>query len=303
MAVESTASLDQKTSGEGFMKHEDIVAALRESGIQEGDIVFVHSRLFTLGLLEGVSQASEIPVVYRRAFQEVLGKSGTIVVPTYTTSFGRYGKPFVFEESPSEMGLFSETIRESPGARRSLHPIYSVAALGAQAAELIEDHPRWNVGYNTVWDRLHQREAKVLAMGLPLRQCMSFIHHIEYLACVPYLYHKLLDGKVIAGGRELVQEKFVMVVRYLEFDVRWDLTNLETDMKSAGLLCRAPLGKAWVSVARMRDVFDVCMHGLRRDPYYLLKQPPRFVPGHIPCDGPSILQEEGPPQGYYEITE
>ena len=281
----------------------DIASALRQVGLQPGDIAFVHSRLFTVGLLADAPRPSEIPGIYLKAFQSVLGDSGTIVVPTYTTSFGRYGKPFVLEESPSEMGLFSETVRKSPGARRSLHPIYSVAALGRQAAELTEDHPRWNVGYDTVWDRMHRRGTKVLALGLPLRQCMSFIHHVEYLACVPYLYHKLLDGEVFVGGQSLAQNRFMMVVRYLEFDVMWDLAALETDLQSAGLLARVPLGNAWVSAVRMDDVFRICMQGLRRDPYYLLKQSPQFVPGRIPFDGPSILQEAGPPQGYYDITE
>lgn len=281
----------------------EIASALRQVGLRTGEIAFVHSRLFTVGLLAGVAEPSEIAGVYLKAFQEVLGDSGTIVVPTYTTSFGRYGKPFDLERSPSEMGLFSETVRKSSGARRSLHPIYSVAALGAQAAELAENHPRWNVGYDTVWDRMHQRGTKVLAVGLPLRQCMSFIHHVEVLACVPYLYHKLLEGKVVVGGQPLTQERFLMVVRYLEFDVGWDLTRLETDLQSAGLLARVPLGNAWVSAVSMPDVFRVCMQGLKRDPYYLLKHPPRFVQGRIPWDGPSIRQEAGPPKGYYDIKE
>jgi hypothetical protein len=105
------------------------------------------------------------------------------------------------------------------------------------------------------------------------------------------------------GGQRLTAAPFVMVVRYLEFDVNWDLTRLETDLQSMGLLHRTPLGKAWISTVQMQEVFELCMKELRKDPYYLLKRPPRFIPGRIPCDGPSILQEEGQPQGYYEIVE
>lgn len=288
---------------ESLVRYGEIVKALRESGIQEGDTLFVHSRLFSIGLLGDVPGPSEIPGAYLRAFREVLGESGTIVVPTYTTSFGRHGKPFIFEESPSEMGLFSETVRTSPSAQRSLHPIYSVAALGARAGELTKDHPPWNVGFDTIWDRIYQRGGKVVGVGLPLRQCLSFIHHVEYLACVPYLYHKLLEGEVIVGGQPRVKERFIMVVRYLDFDVMWDLSRLEKDLQSLGLLLRASLGSSWVSVVCMRDVFDVCMKKLRRDPYYLLKKPPLFVPGQIPTDGPSARKETVPPAGYFEILE
>ena len=96
----------------------EIAATLRDVGVRAGDLVMVHSRLFSIGLVHGVG-VSEIPHVYLRAFREALGERGTLVVPTFTTSFGRYGTPFIYEDSPSEMGIFSETVRRTPGSRGS----------------------------------------------------------------------------------------------------------------------------------------------------------------------------------------
>lgn len=279
----------------------DIVSALREAGVNSGDTLMVHSRLFTVGLIRGVAGVSEIPAIYLQAFQTVIGERGTIVVPTYTTSFGRFGKPFVYEESPSEMGMFSEHVRTSRGSCRTLHPIQSLTALGARAETLTKNHPRWNVGYDTIWDRMLQDGAKIVTLGLPPRQCMSLVHHIEFLACVPYLYHKVLRGEVYVGGRR-IHDDFVIAVRYLNYGISWDLSRLESDLFERSAISQIPLGADHVRVVPMEAVFKACMRGLRRDFYYLLKRTPSFVEGEIPCDGTTRRQEEFLPD-YFEICD
>lgn len=266
------------------VEFDELVTALRTVGVKRGDLVNVHSRLFSIGLLRGVESASGIPAVYLRAFREVLGHEGTIVVPTFTTSFGRFGKPFVYEESPSEMGVFSETVRQTPGSLRTLHPIQSLTALGAQADALATNHPRWNVGHDTIWDRMFRRGAKVVTVGIPFRQGLSFVHHVEFLACVPYLYHKILRGEVYAGGMR-IDHDFFMAVRYLQYHFYYDLSRLEADLEAVSASTRVPLGEDWVQMVPMEAVFEICVNGLRQDPYYLLQNPPVFEEGVIPCDG------------------
>lgn len=288
------------TSKVSFMvDFNQIVNTLGQAGIEKGDSLIVHSRLFTIGLVHGVTSVSEIPGLYLEAFQTAVGDRGTIVVPTYTTSFGRFGKPFVFEKSPSEMGAFSEYVRKSKGSRRTLHPIQSLAAIGAKAEVLTKDHPRWNVGYDTIWDRLLKHRGKVVTLGIPPRQCMSLVHHLEFLACVPYLYHKILRGEVYAGGVR-IQEDFLIAVRYLNFGISWDLSRLESDLSAMSAIRRVALGEDWVWVVSMDDVFEACMRGLRNDSYYLLQKAPCFIEGQIPCDGTTSRREESIPN-YFEI--
>jgi len=280
--------------------YRDIVEALGAVGVERGEIVLVHSRLFTIGLVREASSPSETPPLYLRAFREVLGDAGTLVVPTYTTSFGRTGTPFVHETSPSEMGAFSECVRTTPGSRRTLHPIQSLAALGAAAEALTRDHPRWNVGHDTMWDRLLRRGARVVTLGVPFRQCLSFVHHAEFLACVPYLYHKVLRGEIYAGGARVAQD-FCIAVRYLRRNIAYDLSRVDADVRAVSAVRETPLGADWVQSLLLPRVFEICMEGLRRDPYYLLRQPPSFVDGEIPCDGITSGREE-PVPSYYQVA-
>lgn len=272
----------------------EIVRAIRKAGIKSGDIINVHSRLFAIGAVKGVRSAAEIPNVYLRAFQEVIEANGTIVVPTYTTSFARFGTPFVLESSPSEMGAFSEHVRRATGSCRTLHPVQSLTALGAKADVLTEEHPRWNVGHDTIWDRMHQRGGKFVGLGIPPKRGMSFMHQVEFLACVPYLYHKILRGPVRVNG-ERVNYFFLMAVRYLNYNIAYDLSHLESDLAAAGAIEQISLGGSWIWVVSLEAALEVGMRGLRHDPYYLLRNAPSFVEGEIPWDGTTIDREGTPP--------
>lgn len=272
----------------------DIVSALRKAKLRSGDVVNVHSRLFAIGSVSNVP-VSEIPKAYLRAFREVIGDTGTVVAPTYTTSFGRFGTPFILEESPSEMGVFSEHVRRTPGAVRSLHPIQSLTALGGRAELLATDHPTWNVGHDTIWDRMLQRGGKVVTLGLPPRESMSFMHQVEFQACVPYLYNKVLRGEVYAGGTQVCHD-FLMATRYLQYGINYDLSQLETDLTRMYAIERVPLGGSWIWSVPMEAAFEVGLKGLRHDPYYLLQVAPSFVDGEAPVDGTTIGREGVAPQ-------
>lgn len=267
----------------------EIVDALKRAGLKPGDIVNVHSRLFAIGAVRNVA-VGDITAVYLQAFHQVIGDAGTVVVPTYTTDFGRFGRPFVLETSPSEMGVFSEHVRISPGAVRSLHPIQSLTALGGSAKALAANHPCWNVGYDTIWDRMLRCGGTVVTIGIPPRLCMSFMHQVEFLACAPYLYPKILRGEVYAGGARIGHD-FFMAVRYLEYGVAYDLSRLEADLAARSALLQVPLGGSCVWAVRLEAALEVGIDGLRRDPYYLLAQPPAFVEGRMPCDGTTIQRE------------
>lgn len=279
-----------------LLSFSDIVRALREVGLKTGDIVNVHCRLFTIGRLVD-TPVRDIPDSYLRAIREVIGDQGTIVVPTGTTSFGRVGTPFVLEESPSEFGVFSEHVRQSPDAVRTLHPIQSLTALGGQAQALANDHPPWNVGHDTIWARMLQKGGKVVTLGIPPRDCLTFVHQPESLACVPYMYNKVLRGEVYAHGVRIPHDFFI-AVRYLNFGIGFDLSRLDADLNAKSAMTKIPLGGDGIWMVPMEAVSEAVLRGLRLDPYFLLHEIPSFVDGEIPCDGTTI-QRDGSAPNYF----
>src|SRR5204863_10191165 len=88
------------------------------------------------------------------AFLAVVGPSGTAVVPTFSLAdlVGEFGAWWDPETTPSAVGQITEVFRKRPSARRSDHPIHSVAAIGARAAEITRVHRHGGVRLSP-WER------------------------------------------------------------------------------------------------------------------------------------------------------
>lgn len=117
----------------------DIVDALRAVGIRKGDGVMVHSSMSKFGHIEGGPRA----VI--DAIEEVVGTSGTIVMPAFSIEglmkerLDR-GEPFDVRSTRSHMGAITEYFRTMPGVHRSVHPTHSTCAKGNSAEEIVTGH-------------------------------------------------------------------------------------------------------------------------------------------------------------------
>ena len=67
---------------------EDFIESLRKSGIQKGDTIFCHSNIAFFGkpLFENPNHRNAADLILSAIF-EIIGKSGTLVLPSYTYSF------------------------------------------------------------------------------------------------------------------------------------------------------------------------------------------------------------------------
>jgi len=176
-----------------------IAADLRALGLRAGDVVEVHASLRAIGWVPG----GRVAVV--QALQDVLGPSGTIVVPTQTgdNSDPRHWTnppvpaewwPVVREHMPAydpaitpsrAIGAVAEAVRTWPGAVRSTHPQTSFAALGAQAAELMATHDlSCQFGPASPLGAVERAGAQVLLLGVGFDVCTAF-HLAEYRIPMP----------------------------------------------------------------------------------------------------------------------
>jgi aminoglycoside N3'-acetyltransferase len=207
------------SSSAGPRSREVLAGELRALGLRPGDTVLVHSSLRAVGPVVGGAET----VV--DALRDVLGPSGTLVVPAqtpdnsdpsrwhltrgYAVPEERWAElrasqpPFDPRTTPSHgVGVLPEAVRARPGARRSAHPQSSFTALGARAAEVTEGHaPDCHLGERSPLARLEQLGARVLLLGVGYEVCTAF-HLAEYrVPGRPWRTYDCVvgDGR---GGRE-----------------------------------------------------------------------------------------------------
>ena len=168
-------------------------------GIEKGMVLLVHSSLSALGWVCGGAVAVII------ALQEVLGETGTLVMPTHSTDLSdpsQWENPPVPESwwqtiretmpaydpdlTPTRsMGKIAETFRKQKGVLRSTHPQHSFCARGPQASYIINDHSlAFGMGEHSPLARIYDLHGFVLLLGVGYSSNTS-IHLAEYRANFP----------------------------------------------------------------------------------------------------------------------
>ena len=89
-----------------------LVKNFRKLGLKVGDTVLISSNISALGKIDNLKKKQEYCEFYFQSLIKVIGKSGTIVVPSYTSQIAREGNNFSLENTESNMGVFSEYIRK-----------------------------------------------------------------------------------------------------------------------------------------------------------------------------------------------
>jgi aminoglycoside 3-N-acetyltransferase len=246
----------------------DIVKALKSVGVQKGDILFPHVGMGFLGKAKEGSDKDVIARMIVDAFREVLGPEGTLIVPTYTYSFCN-GEDYDVAHSPSTVGYFTEAFRTLPGVVRSREPIFSVAGLGPRAGELFKDLPATSFGADCIYDRRVKAGASICNVGVGFRYA-TFIHYVEKSAGVPYRFDKTFKGTIIEGGEKALAEMTYYVRTTVDDTDSWpDLTRLEEDARTRGILHEASLGRSVVTRAGCREVLELGTEAIKKNPWYL----------------------------------
>ncbi|WP_233565115.1 AAC(3) family N-acetyltransferase [Micromonospora musae] len=194
-----------------------LVADLRALGLAAGRDVLVHSSLRQLGRPAGG------PATLAAALREVLGPTGTVLVPTENAGNSTSSRTYLAATrgmdarqlaafhttmpgwdragTPSEgTGAFAEHVRLAPDAVRSDHPQTSFAALGPRAVELTDDHELdCHLGERSPLGRLYAAGGWILLLGVGYQACTA-LHLAEYRLPVspprrPYRCYRQISGQ------------------------------------------------------------------------------------------------------------
>ena len=155
--------------------YEIIRQDLKALGLCKGDSVLIHSSFKSMGGVEGGIET------FVNALLSIIGDSGTLISPTLTFRYVTMEeRVFDYVNTPSCVGAISEYIRHIDGAKRSIHPTHSCAAVGAKRDFYVNGHEndRTPIGENSPIYKLHEDGGKVLMLGCGIA-CNTSMHGVE----------------------------------------------------------------------------------------------------------------------------
>ena len=171
-------------------------------GVQPGDTVLMHSSYRSLGGVEDGAAG------FFRAFMEVLGPEGTLLLPAHSYHVVTRENPvFDLHDTPSCVGYLTNFFRtEVPGVLRSMHATHSCCALGKRAQEMTANHEQdlTPVGPNSPYSKLPKVGGKILMLGCGTNSNTS-MHGVEETAEPPYVldHENPIDYILKDGDREV----------------------------------------------------------------------------------------------------
>lgn len=173
--------MNEKNELRVILTEDDLIEMFKNCGVEEGQTIFVHSSLKSLGFVVGGAET----VI--RALIKIIGEQGSLMMPSQTwknldPDTGVHWEvpkkwwPIIREHWPAYdkyvtpsigMGIIAEVFRTWPGAKRTSHPARSISSVGKYAKYITEEHDLSNIfGVNSPIDKLYKLDGYVLLIGV-----------------------------------------------------------------------------------------------------------------------------------------
>ena len=255
---------------------ESLETDFKALGIEKGMVLIVHSSLSALGWVCGGAVAVII------ALQEVLGETGTLVMPAHSTDLSdpsQWENPpvpeswwqtiretmpaYVPDLTPTRsMGKIAETFRKQSGVLRSAHPQSSFSACGPQASYIVNNHSlAYGFGEHSPLARVYDLHGSVLLLGVDHSSNTS-IHLAEYRADFP-------SKRIVQEGAPISQADSRVWTTFEDIDVDdSDFDRLGADFlrSDAGkVVQRGKVGIADCQLMPQRAVIDFAVDWLGKN--------------------------------------
>ncbi len=206
--------------------------------------------------------------MYLQALLNLLGPMGTIAVPTFNFAFAR-GEDFDPETTPSlDMGVFSEFVRTRPDAKRTYHPMQSMAILGLHAEELARRDTPSAFDDDSAFGGMLNLGFKLLLLGAQV-QAASLVHYSEQRAAVPYRYWKEFKGRVRVSG-QWENRVYKMYARDLEMDPELILAPIREELIAQDKWAEKEVNFGAISLCAFSDFIVTTDELLAEDPWALV---------------------------------
>ena len=247
-----------------MLDYKKLVAEFKRIGLEEKDVVFLHSSFKSFGGVEGG------PQTVIDALISTLGNEGTLIVPRFNFDFCTYGTPWDIRTTPSHMGIITEFVRKDPRSFSVFHPIYSFSIIGKHAKELVKHRYKGSYSKDSIFHKLRILDAKILQIDRVYKGTTMF-HYVEEMLGVDYRYFKNFTGIVTNENGRSYEDTFNIYVRDLESGFVTNVLPIGKILEEKGVMKIDRIGDATTWYMKAEDMYRVTADAIKKNPYILCK--------------------------------
>ena len=196
---------------------QDFEIGLKKIGIKNTKNLFVTSNLKSISKIR-LPKNDKLNLLLN-SLKKIMGKNYTIFTPTATLNLCNTNFAFDVNKTPSfQMGPFSEFIRLQKNSLRSMHPFWSVSAIGKNK-NCLRNVSKHSYAYGSPWSKMLSLDTTQLNLGIHPSKAVTLIHHIETIAGVPYRFNKEFKCKIINKSKESMKNficLFFLIIKILK---------------------------------------------------------------------------------------
>lgn len=311
-------SKEHKSASKRFT-YEELVSAIRQTGLSEGDTVIAYCALFKLGrpILDG----REFERFYLDAIFEILGDDGLLVLPALSYTFCKH-EVYDPKTTMSDVNVLSNyCIRHGMGVR-SLDPNFSNVFVtkadlyGTEPTQITKDIRKLqfsNVSFDYNEEHALPRfliERKCRYLNLSELPYLTLVHNVEQLIKSPTRYYKLFKGSIQTPDKLLENVNIYYFCRYYFHNTEIDFQKLdryfhyiEEHQEHDAQFKRVPLGKATILGARLEGFLKCVTECLTADPYLVLFGPELTPEQLASVNDPDAVAETDIVREYYPVVD
>ena len=237
----------------------EAISVLKNTGLKSGDTLLMHSDIFRTGFPEGFDfkEKNLCKIIYDLLF-EVIGDTGTLVVPTFTYSFCK-GEIFDPINTRSDVGAFSNWLMSQKGARRNHDPNFSFCILGKNTNFIFANTNNNSFDpYFSVYANLQKINCKYIAWGFSSNDkfnALTSIHFAEQQINSPHRYNKIFTG-YIKRNSKLEKESWVYPVRVNIHNTVAIGSDILKSCLKAGVMKIQRLGNSFITSGSLNEIMS-----------------------------------------------
>ncbi|EGK8085203.1 aminoglycoside N(3)-acetyltransferase [Campylobacter lari] len=233
-----------------FYKH-DLIQVLEKLDIKKGDVLYTHNEIYNFGI--PLTDGKTLLQAILDCFFEVIGKEGTLIMPTFTYSFCE-NKIFDNKNSKTKVGVLNEYFRKQKGVKRTNEPIFSFAIKGAKEELFLKDTTSC-FGDDSVFAEIKRQNGKIMLFGNPLVGT-TFIHHIEEKTGVSFRYFKEFSGIIIDEHGNKLRKTIQYLVRDYRKKSITSAKIYNNFLQKVGNFKLQPFANAEIAVINSKEFFN-----------------------------------------------